>query len=133
MLREKLKRYVEYEEMDIVGEYSDEGHSGKNITDKFYDRKYQDMADRQDQLYEQIGEYEEKIESVTKRIENIRQDKISGEAIYKILIQFDKLYDNFSDIEKKKFMQSFVDEVQIYKEKNDKGRFLKSISFKFPV
>ena len=104
-----------------------------DITDKFYDRKYQDMADRQDQLYEQIGDYEEKIESVSKRIENIKQDKISGEAIYKILIQFDKLYDNFSDLEKKKFMQSFVEEVQIYEEENDRGRFLKSISFKFPV
>ncbi len=29
--RDKLKRYAEYEEMDVVGEYSDEGHSGKNI------------------------------------------------------------------------------------------------------
>ena len=91
------------------------------------------MADRQNQLYEQIGAYEEKIESATKRIENIKQDKISGEAIYKILIQFDKLYDNFSDLEKKKFMQSFVDEVQIYEEENERGRLLKSISFKFPV
>ncbi len=27
----KLKRYAAYEEIEIVGEYSDEGHSGKNI------------------------------------------------------------------------------------------------------
>lgn len=27
--KEKLKRYADYEEMEIVGEYSDEGHSGK--------------------------------------------------------------------------------------------------------
>lgn len=27
--KEKLKRYADYEEMKIVGEYSDEGHSGK--------------------------------------------------------------------------------------------------------
>ena len=29
--KEKLKRYAEYENMEVVGEYSDEGHSGKNI------------------------------------------------------------------------------------------------------
>ena len=27
--KEKLKRYADYEEMKIVGEYSDEAHSGK--------------------------------------------------------------------------------------------------------
>ena len=29
--KEKLKRYADYEVMEIVGEYSDEGYSGKNI------------------------------------------------------------------------------------------------------
>ena len=31
------------------------------------------------------------IGSVTKRIENLKQDKLSGESIYKILLQFDKV------------------------------------------
>ncbi len=29
--REKLRKYAEYEDMTIAGEYSDEGFSGKNI------------------------------------------------------------------------------------------------------
>ena len=29
--RDKLHKYAEYEDMMIVGEYSDEGFSGKNI------------------------------------------------------------------------------------------------------
>lgn len=29
--KEKLRKYAEYEDMIIVGEYSDEGFSGKNI------------------------------------------------------------------------------------------------------
>ena len=29
--KEKLKRYAEFQDMMIVGEYSDEGKSGKNI------------------------------------------------------------------------------------------------------
>ena len=29
--KDKLRKYAEYEGMEIVGEYSDEGYSGKNI------------------------------------------------------------------------------------------------------
>ncbi|MBQ7614311.1 MAG: recombinase family protein [Butyrivibrio sp.] len=104
-----------------------------DVTDKFYDRKYQDMQDRLDKLYEQIGTIEEQIETVTKRIDNLMKDRLSADTIYKVLIQFDKLYDSFTDIEKKRFMQSFVEDVQIYEEPKENGRFLKSISFAFPV
>ncbi len=29
--KDKLKKYAEFQDMEIVGEYSDEGYSGKNI------------------------------------------------------------------------------------------------------
>ena len=29
--KDKIRKYAEFQEMEIVGEYSDEGHSGKNI------------------------------------------------------------------------------------------------------
>ena len=29
--KDKLRKYAESQDMEIVGEYSDEGHSGKNI------------------------------------------------------------------------------------------------------
>ena len=104
-----------------------------DITDKHYDRKYQDMQDRLDLLYDQMGDIEEKIETVNKRIDNLLKERLSADTIYKVLIQFDKLYDNFTDLEKKKFMQSFIEEVQIYEQPKENGRFLKSISFAFPV
>ena len=104
-----------------------------DITDKHYDRKYQDMQDRLDLLYDQMGDIEDKIEIVNKRIDNLLKERLSADTIYKVLIQFDKLYDNFTDLEKKKFMQSFIEEVQIYEQPKENGRFLKSISFAFPV
>ena len=104
-----------------------------DVTDKHYDRKYQDMQARLDALYDQMGDIEEKIETVNKRIDNLLKERLSADTIYKVLIQFDKLYDNFTDLEKKKFMQSFIEEVQIYEQPKDNGRFLKSISFAFPV
>ena len=33
--RDKLRKYAEYEDMAVVGEYSDEGFSGKNIQGRF--------------------------------------------------------------------------------------------------
>ena len=29
--KDKLRKYAEFQDMELVGEYSDEGHSGKNI------------------------------------------------------------------------------------------------------
>ena len=49
--KEKLKRYADYEEMEIVGEYSDEGHSGKNINGRpEFVRMLQDIEDCKDDV-----------------------------------------------------------------------------------
>ena len=67
------------------------------------------------------------------RIKNVRQQKISGDNIYQFLLCFDKLYNMFSDTEKKEFLNSFVESVEVYEEEQDDGRFLKRIKFRFPV
>ena len=49
--REKLKRYAAYEEMNIVGEYSDEGHSGKNVSGRpEFMRMLEDIEDGKDDI-----------------------------------------------------------------------------------
>ena len=55
------------------------------------------------------------------------------QAIYRILKSFDKIYSEFTDAEKKRFIGSFVERVEIYEEEQENGRFLKSIKFRFPV
>ena len=64
---------------------------------------------------------------------NIRQQKISEENVYQFLLYFDKLYDKFTDLEKKEFLNSFVEQVDIYEQEHPDGRFLKHIKFRFPV
>ena len=46
---------------------------------------------------------------------------------------FFKLYDKFTDLEKKEFLNSFVEQVDIYEQEQPDGRFLKHIKFRFPV
>lgn len=76
---------------------------------------------------------EEEIEEVETRIYNVHQQKISGDNIYQFLLYFDKLYDKFSDAEKKEFLNSFIERVDIYEQEQPDGRFLKHIKFRFPV
>ena len=53
--------------------------------------------------------------------------------MYQYLLYFDKLYDKFTDAEKKEFLSSFVERVDIYEDELPDGRFLRHIKFKFPV
>ncbi|MBO4913376.1 MAG: recombinase family protein, partial [Butyrivibrio sp.] len=46
---------------------------------------------------------------------------------------FDKIYSEFTDAEKKRFINAFVEKVEIYEEEQENGRFLKSIKFRFPI
>lgn len=44
-----------------------------DATDRYYDRKYQDMQDRLNHFYDQIDEIEDSITQVKVRIKNIRR------------------------------------------------------------
>ena len=104
-----------------------------DIMDKFYEKKYQDMETSLYRLYDEIEGVENSIEEVKNRLLNIRQQKISEENVYQFLLYFDKLYDKFTDLEKKEFLNSFVEQVDIYEQEQPDGRFLKHIKFRFPV
>ena len=104
-----------------------------SVSDKHYDNKYEDMQVRLDKLYDEIEEIETAIEAVETRLYNIRQEKISGDNVYQFLLFFDKLYDRFTDMEKKTFMKSFLEEVNIYEAEQEDGRVLRSLKFRFPV
>ena len=104
-----------------------------DIMDKFYEKKYQDMETRLYRLYDEIEGVENSIEEVKNRLLNIQQQKISEENVYQFLLYFDKLYDKFTDLEKKEFLNSFVEQVDIYEQEQPDGRFLKHIKFCFPV
>lgn len=104
-----------------------------DVSDKFYDRKYEDMQDRMDKLYEEIGAIEDEIDTISMRIDNINKKQLSKDSIYRILKSFDKIYSEFTDAEKKRFLGSFVEHVEIYEEEQENGRFLKNIKFRFPI
>ena len=114
---------------DRLGEQID----ALDFDDPHYTRKAQDLQERQNRVYDQIASIEGSIAEVQTRMDNIRQRRISTDNVYQFLLYFDKLYDQFTDLEKKTFMNSFIERVEIYPERQSDGRIIKRIEFRFPV
>lgn len=104
-----------------------------DVMDKHYDRKYQDMHDRLDNLYDKISEYEDNIADITAKIEAVYGNQITGKQIYDILVHFEMMYYKMTDLEKKEFMKDFINSIELYPEKMDNGSIVKQINFKFGV
>ena len=104
-----------------------------DVNDRHYDRKYQDMQERLDNLYDRISELEEMLADVEEKISASCDEQITGKQIYQFLLEFDKIYRKMTDLEKKEFMRTFIKAIELYPERDDSGRIIKQISFKFPV
>ena len=129
--RENLRKFQRQLEMS-------KDRLGKQIdlldpSDRLYNRKYEDMSARLDRLYEDIAEVDDKIDELTSRIQNIHQEQINADSVYNYLLLFEKYYNQFTDIEKKEFMNTILEKVEIFDEVQEDGRILKAVYFKFPV
>lgn len=102
---------------------------------KYRERKLQDMNRRLDNLYDTIYELEDKIEDARAKRKSIEMSAITIDNVYKVLLNFDKVYDRLNDEEKRTMIQGFIKEIQIYpKEEQDKHEHpIKNITFNFPV
>ena len=97
-----------------------------DVNDRHYERKYQDMQERLDNLYDRISELEEMLSDVETKISASCGEQITGKQVYQFLLEFDKIYGKMTDLEKKEFMRTFI-------KRDGSGRIIKQIGFKFPV
>ena len=74
-----------------------------SISDKHYDKKYQDMQERMDTLYDEIYLIEESMNELEQRILNIKQQKVSVDNVYQFLLFFDRLYKSLQTLRKSCF------------------------------
>ena len=104
-----------------------------DVTDSMYEKKYDDLQKRFYDKYDEMALTENHMDGIQSRLAHIRRKQLSGDRIYNFLIAFDKLYDKLSDAEKKEFMGTFVESIELYPERLENGKFLKHIHFRFPV
>ncbi|MFR3398524.1 MAG: RsmF rRNA methyltransferase first C-terminal domain-containing protein [Clostridia bacterium] len=102
------------------------------IDARFRERKIHDMTLRLDGLYDTIVELEERIEDAKLRRSSIEMEAITLDNIYKLMLNFGKLYDIISDEEKKSLITYLIKEIQIYPN-GESEQPLKSIEFNFPI
>ncbi len=100
---------------------------------KHYKRQKADLDDRLYRMYDKIDDQEQsRIEAKAKK-QSIESEKVTGDNIYKILIYFDKFYSLMNEEERRKLMESLIEEIQIYEERQPNGQWLKSITFRLPI
>lgn len=104
-----------------------------DIDDPYYDKKLLDLQRRYDEQYGKIEEIEIQILNVQEQINSIRQEKISGDSIYQLLLVFDKVYNSASESEQKEFMKAFIEKIELFPQKREDGCWIKNIVFNFPV
>mgnify|MGYP003238217460 FL=1 len=104
-----------------------------NPDDPFFDQKIADLQRHYDFQYERMAEITEELDAANDQLQAMLQEKLTADSIYQLLLVFDQLYGSFTEIEKKKFMQAFIEKIELYPEKQPDGNWLKHITFNFPI
>jgi site-specific DNA recombinase len=104
-----------------------------SVDDTHYDRKMSDYQRRYDEQYDIIEELEDSIDELEEQIRKTRQEQISGENVYELLKVFDELYYELEPVEKRDLMRALIERVELYPERQEDGRWVRSIVFQFPV
>lgn len=105
-----------------------------DVMDKRYERKYESLSRRLDEAFDAVEDADEKVKDCEARIESVKKQKMTKESVYESLRLFAKLYDKMNDHQKKSFVNSFIDSIDLYPNKGRKnGCVIKMIHFKFPV
>ena len=104
-----------------------------DVSDRHYNRKYQDMQDRLDNMYDRINELESALAQANVMISDAASEKVNSDRLYEILLSFESVYGKMTDAEKKQFMKNFIKSIEIYPERTSEGRILKKIEIDFPV
>ena len=104
------------------------------MTSKHYDRMFESINRRLEKAFEELDNAEKRVADAEARLESVKKQSLTKESIIKILKLFDELYDSMTDYEKKNFMQSFIESIDLFPKNGSKrGTSIKTIHFRFPV
>ena len=101
--------------------------------DKHYINIKSDLDNRLYKMYDKIELLESNLLSARAKKQSIETNKLTGDNIYKMLINIEKYYSVMNDLEKRQLMESLIKEIHIFKERQPNGQWLKTIIFKLPI
>lgn len=72
---------------------------------------------RLDAQYDRIDEVEETMTELKSQIYELKKNQIDADSIYGFLGAFNEVYSECTDAEKKQFMQTFIERIDIFLER----------------
>lgn len=104
-----------------------------DVLDNHYKKKISDLQRRYDEQYDKAEAIETQMDEWNSRLLSVRQEKISADNVYQLLLAFDKLYNTFTEVEQRDFMRAFIERIDIYLEKPENGCWIRNIVFNCPM
>ena len=103
--------------------------------DKVANRKRADMNKRLDKIYLDMDLVESERTECQERLNVVRNQQLNEQNIYKILLEFDRIYDTLSMEDKGKLLHSLISEIQLYNKDEimESKTYIKKIKFAFDV
>ena len=92
-----------------------------DIEDRHYKRKKHDLSLRLNKLYDKIEKMENSLEDAKRGKQSLETNKVSSDNIYKILMNFEKLYSLTNNQERHRIIESLINRIEIHKKKMDNG------------
>lgn len=98
------------------------------------ERKIEDLNKRLNRAYDELIGIEESIDEALLKREAVETNALNLEQVYRVLENFDLLFDKMSEEDKRKTVDYLIKEIAIHEEPQGKTLSrLKSITFNFPV
>lgn len=103
--------------------------------DKNYERKYEDMQERLDRLYDECGEMDDELYNTEAMLESAQENRFTTKTVYEMLDEFQENFDGYDPQKQKEILCSIIDSIEIKPDANvKKGDFIvKRVTFKCPV
>lgn len=99
-------------------------------------RTEESLNNRLNKVFDDIAEVESRIETINERIVDAEETVNIKRGIYEFLFAFEVIYDKMPDEDKRDFLRSFIDSVELYPRSTPRkgdGLKIKRINFNFPM
>ncbi len=126
---EKELRRLQRLQQQIENQLNTIDYDNKNAT-----RLEESYNNRLFKVIEDIADVEQRIANLQTETEDAQTMEDTKEAVYTFLEHFDEIFDLMDDPDKRDFLKSFIDYIEVYpKEERPNGQLIKAIHFRFPM
>ena len=84
-------------------------------------------------LHNEVQALENSLEDIKETIKSINNQQVTKDGIYRFILEFGKVYNELTEIDKKHLANKFIEKVEIFPEAKLDGSVIKSVTFRFPI